>query len=186
MFTSNKAFCTFNCPQKSFVFVGVNCVLNVLFVRNQFQISNPIVAAIKVFMVDLQTAINWPVKRFPYHTMYAMSCVFSVFAQVNNVVSFNQSWFQNSVQRITSPSFTQLDRMSRGYASAQKLSNLFKGKSVVKHLFSFRNFGGIKFFASSNTSHVSKITNLIQSFKAQNWVPCFHSFTPFNMNRSIA
>ena len=186
MFASNKTFGSFNCPQKSFGFVSVNCVLNVLLMGYQFQISQLIVRAIKVFMVNLQFAFDWAIKCFPHHAMYAASKIFSVFAQINNRVAFNQPIFNGSMCRFTSPSFAQLDGMGCGYASAQKISDLFQGRTLLKHFFCFWNFCSVKRFASSNTAHIPKIANFVQIFKAENWFPCFHSVTPFKVNRSIA
>ena len=135
MFASNKTFGSFNRPQKSFGFVSVNCVLNVLLMGYQFQISQLIVRAIKVFMVNLQFAFDWAIKCFPHHAMYAASKIFSIFAQINNRVAFNQPIFNGSMCRFTSPSFAQLDGMGCGYASAQKSSNLFQGRTLFKHFF---------------------------------------------------
>ena len=186
MLSSNKTFNPFNRPQKSFVFVGVNCVLNVLLVRNYFQIFQSIVATIKVFVVYFQTAFNAAIKRFPHHSVYTASSVFPVFAQTCHPIPFKQLNFCWPMCAVAHPSFILLNRMRSGYTCAQKSSNFFKGSAVFKHLFSFGYFGGVKRFASGNTPHASKIANFVQTFKIQNWLPCFHTMPLFNVNRSIA
>ena len=186
MFSSNKPFHSFDRPQKPFSFVGVNRVLKVLLMGNNFQVAQSIIGSIKVFVVNFQTAFNATIECFPHHAMHTSSNVFGIFAKTCDKIVFQQLWFDNSVRSVTGPSLTQLDRISRGYAGAQKLSNLFKGGTVLKHLLGFGDFGGVNRLASSNTTHVSKITHLVQIFKIQNWFPRFHSLTPFNMNGSIA
>ena len=186
MFSSNKPFFAFDRAQKPLGFVSINCMLKILLVRNNFQVIQSIIGAVKVFVVYFQTAFNTTIKRFPHHSVYPAPSVFPVFAQTCNPISFKQLNFCLPISRIASPSFTQLDRMCCGYTGAQKLSNLFKGSAVFKHLFSFGYFGGVNRFASGNTAHISKIANFVQAFKIQNWFPRFHSLTPFNVNRSIA
>ena len=186
MFSNNKTFSPFNRPQKSFVFVGVNCVLNVLLVRNYFQIFQSIVATIKVFVVYFQTAFNAAIKRFPHHSVYTASNVFPIFAQTCHPIPFKQLNFCWPMCAVANPSFTLLNGMRGGYTGTQKSSNFFKGSTVFKHLFSVWNFGSVKRFASSNSAHVSKIAYFVQPFKIQNWFPCFHTMPLFNVNRSIA
>lgn len=186
MFSCYKPLRTLDRTQKPFGFVCVDGVLNVLLMRYKLQVFEPIVSAVKVFVVDLQTTFNWPVKRFPCHTMYAMPSVFSVFAQVYNVIAFNQTGLDKTVGCIARPSLALLDGVRCGYASTQKSSNLFKGGTVIKHSFSFGNFGSVKRFCPSNPAHIAKIANFVQAFKAKNWFPCFHNLSPFNINRSIA
>ena len=184
--SSNKPFHAFDGTQKPFGFVCVDCVLKVLLMRNNFQIAQVIVGAVKVFVVYFQSIFNATIKCFPHHAMHASFSVFRVFAKTCDKIVIQQLRLNQSMRCIPSPSFAQLDRMGCGYASAQKLSNLFKGSAVLKHFFSFRNFCGVKSFASGNAPHVSKIADLVQTFKVQNWLPRFHSHTPFNMNGSIA
>ena len=186
MFASNKPFHAFNCPQKPLGFICVNCVLDILLVRNYFQVFQFIVAPIKVFVVNFQTTFNTAIKRFPHHSMYTASSVFSIFAQTCNPISFKQLNFCWPMRRISCPSFTLLNGMRGGYTRTQKSSNFFKGSAVFKHLFSVWNFGSVKRFASSNSAHVSKIAHFVQPFKIQNWFPCFHTMPLFNVNRSIA
>ena len=186
MFTSNKVFNTLDCPQKPFGFVGVNCVLEILLMRNNFQIVQSIVGAVKVFVVYFQSAFNTSIKRLPHHSVHALPGVFSLFAQISNIVAFDQSRRQHSVGRVTNPSFTLLDRMRCGYASAQELRDLLKGSTVLEHLLRFWNFGGVKGFASGSSAHVTVIADLVQVFKAKNWFPRFHVQLPFKLNRSIA
>ena len=187
MFSSNKPFHTFNRPQKPFGLVGVDCVLNILLMRNNFQIFQSIVGTIQVFVVYFQTPRYWPIKRFPYHSVRLFFCVFSFTAKIHSHVMCSvQSRLDRPVRLIPRPSFTQLDRMGCGYAGAQKLSNLLKGGSVFKHLLGLGNFGGVKGFTSGDAAHISNVAYFVQVFKVQNWFPRFHSHTPFNMNRSIA
>ena len=186
MFASNKTFGSFNRPQKPFGFVSVNCVLNVLLMGHQLQIVQFVVSAIKIFMVYFQTIFNATIKRLPYHSMHAAFGVFSFFTQTGYPIAFQQLNLNGSMCRFTSPSFAQLNGMGCGYASAQKSSNLFQGRTLIKHFFCFWNFCSIKSFASGNAAHIPKIANFVQIFKAENWFPCFHSFTPFKVNRSIA
>lgn len=185
MFTCNKPFGSFDRPQKSFGFVGVNCVLNILLVGYNFQVIQLIVSTIKIFVVYFQTVFNRAVKRFPYHSVHTAFGIFSVFAQTSYPIAFKQMNFYWAVRRITRPSFTLLDRVRSGYTCAQKISNLLKGSAMLKHLFSFGNFGGVKCFASGNSSYAPKITYLVQIFKIQNWLPRFHTYAPFKLNRSI-
>ena len=187
MFSNNKSFFAFDCSQKPLSFVSVNRVLDILLMCSQLQIAQMIVSAVKVFVVNFQSTLNWAVKCFPYNTVNTFSCVLAVTHEINLHVMFCiQTWFYHSMRCIARPSFAQLDRMCCGYTGAQKLSNLFKGSAVFKHLFSFGYFGGVNRFASGNTAHISKIANFVQAFKIQNWFPHFHSLTPFNVNRSIA
>ena len=186
MLTRDKPFHTFDGPQKPFSFVCVNCVLKVLLMRNSFQIIQLIVSAIKVFVVYFQSILNAPVKRFPHHSMHAAPSVFGVFAKACNKIMLQQLRFNKPVSSRSSPRLALFDRMRRGYASAQKSSNLLKGSAMLKHLFSFGNFGGVKRFTSGNAAHVSEVANFVQTFKIQNWFPRFHSLTPFNVNGSIA
>ena len=186
MFTSNKPFHTLNRPQKPFGLVGVDCVLKILLMRNNFQVIQSIVGTVKVFVVYFQSAFNSPVERFPHHAMHTAPRVFGVFAKTCDKIMFQQLRLDKSVSCVANPRLTQLDRMGRGYAGAQKLSNLFKGRAVLKHLLGFGNFGGVKGLTSGNPAHISKVAHLVQIFKVQNWFPRFHSLTPFNMNRSIA
>jgi hypothetical protein len=186
MFSRYKPLRTLDRTQKPFGFVCVNGVLNVLLVRYKFQVFKPVVSAVKVFVVDLQTAFNWPIKRFPHCPMNANTPVNTIFAKANLKIPLKQKTFAQSVRRLTSPSFALLDGMRCGYASTQKNSNLFKSSAVFEHLFSFGNFGGVKRFSPSNPARIAKVANFVQAFKAKNWFPCFHSLSPFNMNRSIA
>ena len=186
MFSSDKPFHTLNRPQKPFGLVGVDRVLKILLMRNNFQVIQSIVGAVKVFVVYFQSAFNAPVERFPHHAMHTAPRAFGVFAKTCDKIMFQQLRLDKSVSCVTDPSLIQLDRMRRGYAGAQKISNLLKGRAVLKHMLSFGNFGGVKSFTSSNAAHVSKIANLVQVFKIQNWFPRFHSCTPFNVNRGIA
>ena len=186
MFASNKTLSSFDRPQKPFGLVGVNRVLNVLLMGDKFQIVQSIVAAIKVFVIYFQSALNPTVKRFPHHSMHTASDVFALFTQAGNPISFKQLNFCWPVSCVTCPSFTLLDRMRCSYASAQKLSNLLKGSAALKHLFCLGNFSCIKRFASGNSAHSAVIADLVQIFKAKNWFPRFHAQLPFNINRSIA
>ena len=187
MLTSNKTFCAFDRSQKPFGFVCVNCMLKVLLVGNNFQVIQPIIAAVKIFMVYLQAAFNWAVKSLPHHTMHSFAGVFAVAYKVNlQIVLSVFARFYGSMRSIARPSLTQLDRMGRGYASAQKLSNLLKGCTVFKHTFGFRNFSGVKSFTSGDTAHVSKVADFIQTLKIKNWFPRLHILPPFNVNRSIS
>ena len=184
--TSNKPFHTFDCPQKSFGFVCVNRVLKVLLMRNNFQIIQLIVGAIKVFVVYFQSILNAPVKRFPHHSMHAAPSVLGVFAKACDKIMLQQLRFNKPISSRSSPRLALFDRMRRGYASAQKSSNLLKGSAMLKHLFSFGDFGSVKRFTSGDATHVSEVAHLVQFFKIQNWFPRFHSLTPFNVNGSIA
>lgn len=186
MLTCNKTFGASYGSQKPLGFVCVNRMLDILLVRDNFQVIQPIIGAVKVFVIYFQTALNTPVKCLPQNAMDSAASVHAVSTQQDLKVPFQQFNFARPVRSVTRPSLTQLDRMCRGYAGAQKLSNLFKGGTVLKHLLGFGNFGGSKGFTSGNPAHVSKIAYLVQIFKVQNWFPCFHSLTPFNMNRSIA
>ena len=186
MFACNKTFSPFNRPQKSFVFVGVNCVLDVLLMRSQFQVVQPIIGAVKIFMVNFQSAFNWPVKRFPNYSVKAFSSVLTILNKINLQIMLGIfSGFKRAMCAVANPSFTLLNGMRGGYTRTQKSSNFFKGSAVFKHLFSVWNFGSVKRFASSNSAHVSKIAHFVQSFKIQNWFPCFHTMPLFNVNRSI-
>ena len=186
MFTRNKTFSSFDRTQKSFGFIGVNCMLNVLLVSNCFQIIQFIIASIKVFVIDLQTSFNTAIKRFPNHSVHAFFGVFSVFTQTSNPVAFKQENFYRPMRRVSSPSFTLLNGMRGGYTRTQKSSNFFKGSAVFKHLFSVWNFGGVKRFASGDSAHAPKVAYFVKPFKIQNWFPCFHTMPLFNVNRSIA
>lgn len=186
MLACNKPLHPFDSPQKSFGFVCVNRVLEILLMCYNFQVIQTVVGAVKVFVIYFQSTFNSSVKCFPYHAMHTASRVFGILAQTCNKVIFQQLRLYKPITRITNPSFTVLDRMSRGYAGAQKLSDLFKGSAVLKHLLGFRNLDSVKGFASSNSAHIPKIAYLVQIFKIQNWFPRFHSLTPFNMNGSIA
>ena len=187
MFACNKTFSPFNRPQKTFVFVGVNRVLKILLMRDNFQVIQSIVGAVKVFVVYFQSAFNTPVKRFPHYAMRPFAGVLAVAHKINLQVMLRVcARLQRTIRSVANPRLTQLDRMGRGYAGAQKLSNLFKGRAVLKHLLGFGNFGGVEGLTSGNSAHISKVAYLVQIFKVQNWFPRFHSLTPFNMNRSIA
>lgn len=186
MFSSNKPLHSFDRPQKSFGFVGVNCVLNILLMRDNFQVIKSIVGTIKVLVVYFQTALNASVKRFPHNAMDSAAGVNTVSTQRNLKIPLKQFYFARSVSGVADPSFTQLDRMGCGYAGAQKLSNLFKGSAVFKHLLGLGNFGSVKGFTSGDAAHISNVAHFVQIFKIQNWFPRFHSHTPFNMNGSIA
>ena len=187
MFSSNKSFHTLNRPQKPFGLVGVDRVLKILLMRDNFQVIQSIVGAVKVFVVYFQSAFNTPVKRFPHYAMRPFAGVLAVAHKINLQVMLRVcARLQRTIRSVANPRLAQLDRMGCGYAGAQKISNLFKGGTVLKHLLGFGDFGGIERLASGNTAHVSKIAHLVQIFKIQNWFPRFHSLTPFNMNGSIA
>ena len=187
MLASNKSFNSFDGPQKSFGFIGVNCVLKILLMRYDFQVIQPIVGTVKVFVVYFQSTFNTPVKRFPYYAVHPFSCVYASTYKIHlQVMLCVFARLYKSVLRIARPSFALLDRMGCGYAGAQKFSDLFKGSAVLKHLLGLRNLGCINGFASSDPAHISQIAHLVQIFKIQNWFPRFHSLTPFNVNRSIA
>ena len=187
MFSSNKSFHTLNRPQKPLGLVGVDRVLKILLMCDNFQVIHSIVGAVKVFVVYFQSAFNTPVKRLPHYAMRPFAGVLAVAHKIDlQVVLRVCARLQRAIRSVTGPSLTQLDRMGRGYAGAQKLSNLFKGGTVLKHLLGFGNFGGVKGLTSGNPAHISKVAHLVQIFKIQNWFPRFHSLTPFNMNRSIA
>lgn len=183
--TSNKPFYAFDCPKKSFGFVCVNRMLKILLMRNNFQVIQTIVIAIKVFVIYFQSILNAAVKRFPHHSMHAATSVLGVFAKACNKIMLQQLRLNKPVRSRSSPCLALLDRMGRGYTSSQKSSNLFKGSPMFKHLFSLGNFGGVKSFTSGDAAHVSKVANFVQFFKIQNWFPCFHSLTPFNVKGSI-
>ena len=135
MFPSNKSFHAFDCPQKPFGFVRVNRVLDILLMCNNFQVVQSIVGAVKVFMVYLQSAFNTPVKRLPHYAMRPFTGVFAVAHKINlQVVLCVCARLKWAICSVTSPCLALLDRMRGGYASAQKLSNLFKGRTVFKHL----------------------------------------------------
>ena len=182
----NKTLYSLNCPQKPFSFIGVNCVLKILLMRDNFQVIQPIVGAVKVFVIYLQSSLNPTIKRLPHHAMHAAPSVFSVFAKAGDKIMFQQLRLNQPVSSNTAPRPALLDRMRRGYAGSQKLSNLFKGSAVFKHLLGFGNFNGVKRFTSGNAPHVSKVADLVQTFKIQNWRPRFHTMPLFNVNRSIA
>lgn len=175
MFSSNKTFDAFDRSQKPFGFVSINKVLRVLLMSDKLQVIYLVVSAVKVFVIYLQSAINTTVKRFPHHSMHRTTNIFSVFAQGYVAIAFHKVNFYGSVISVANPRFATLDRMRRSYAGAQKLSNLFKGCAVLKHLLGFGNFGGIKRFASGNPSHVTVIADLVQIFKVKNWFPRFHA-----------
>lgn len=187
MFAGNKPLHTFDCPQKPFGFVSVNCVLEILLMRDNFQVVQSVVGAVKIFMVYFQSAFNATIKRFPHHAMHSFTVVCSVAHKINlQIVLSVFARLQWTVTCVTGPSLTQLDRMGCGYAGAQKISNLLKGRAVLKHLLGFRNLSGVNSFTSGNAAHISKIADLVQIFKIQNRFPRFHSLTPFNMNVSVA
>lgn len=187
MFTSNKSFNAFDRSQKPHGFVSVNRVLKILLVCNNFQVVQSIICTIKVFVVYFQTTLDASIKGFPYYAVHSFACVLTIAHKINlQIVLCIFTGLQWSITRITSPSLAQLDRMGCGYAGAQKLSNLLKGGTVLKHLLGFGNFGGVKSSTSGDAAHVPKVAHLVQIFKVQNWFPRFHSLSPFKMNRSIA
>ncbi len=187
MFSSNKPFYTLNRPQKPLGLVGVDCVLKILLMRDNFQVIQSIVGAVKVFMVYFQSTFNAAIKRFPRYAVHPFACVFTAAHKINlQVMLCVCSGLQRAVACVASPSFAQLDRMRRGYAGTQKLSNLLKGSAVFKHLLGLGNFGSVKGFTSGDAAHISNVAHFVQIFKIQNWFPRFHIHTPFNMNGSIA
>lgn len=175
MFSSNKTFDAFNRSQKPFGFVGINKVLRVLLMSDKLQVIYMIVSSVKVFVIYLQATINTTVKRFPHYSMHRTANHFSVFAQRYVAIAFQKANFYVSVSSVANPRFATLDKVRRGYAGAQKLSNLFKGRAVLKHLLGFGNFGGVKSFASGNPARAAVIADLVQVFKVKNWFPRFHA-----------
>lgn len=187
MSAANKPFNTFDCSKKSFGFVGVNCVFNVLLMRNYLQIFKLIISAIKVFVINFQPSLNWAVKCFPNYAMNSAFCVFPIFTSIESkIVIFRWSRFNFSVRCFSRPSFAFFNGLNSSYANAQKNCNFFERSITLKHLFSVRNFCSVNCFASSNSAYISKIACFVQFFKIKNRLPYFHSLSPFNVNRSIA
>ena len=162
-------------------------MVDICAVRYKLQVFKPVVSAIKVFVVDFKPTFYRAIKSLPHSTMHTFARVFaSSYKTYVKVVLSVQASFYGPIGCITRPSLALLDGVSCGYASTQKSSNLFKSSALLKHLFSFGNFGSVKRFCPSNPAHIAKVANFVQAFKAKNWFPCFHNLSPFNMNRSIA
>lgn len=183
MFACNKAFYALSCPKKSFCFVSINGVLKVLLVSHKFQVFQPIVAAIKVFVVNLKPAWDWAVKGFPKKAVNSLACISAVFAQRHLCIAFKHSRFASAVSNIPCPCLAKFDTVRGGYANVQKGSNFFQRSAFFKHAFCRRNLGRVYGLATRNAPHIPQIANLVQFFKPKHRFPCFHALTPFKLNR---
>ena len=186
MFASNKTLGSFDCPQKPFGFVGVNCVLEILLMCGQLQVVQMVICAVKIFVVYFQTTFNRAIECFPHKTMHRFFGVFGVAAQINNqVVSAIGSRLDRPKRRVANPYFAALDVAGGSQASLQKLSNFSQQRALFKHALGLGDFKPVQRFAPRRAPHVSMIANFVQIFKAENWFPRFHAKNQFNMNRSI-
>ena len=183
MFARNKAFMAFDCSQQPLAFVRINCMLNILLMRQQLQVVEAIVGAVKVFVVNFKAPRNGAIERLPHQTMNSFFGVLAFAAQIYYQV-MRTIWTRRhcSICCVAAPCFTQLDAVRSRDADAQKLSNFFQRSVLFKHSFGFWNFGRVYGFAPRYAAHVPVIANFVQVFKPKNWFPRFHALTPFKVN----
>ena len=184
--TSNKSFDAFSRPQQPLAFVGVNRVLDVLLVRYKLQVFEPVIRAIKIFVVDLKPSKNRPVERFPHNSMNSAPSVLAVFAQRYLPVAFQQSRFARPVRCVSNPNFSKFYVAGRCQASVQKFRNFSQQRALLKHALGFSYFCAIQSLTARNTAYVARIADFVQAFKTNNRFPHLHAKPPFNVNRSIA
>jgi len=159
--------------------INVVRVLNILLVGKQLQILKPVIASVKVYVIDFKSAQNWAVKRFPHKPMHAFFVWFSVYAQIcNEVKSSVCSRLYQSVRNVPRPRFAVFNSRRSGYTDTQKFGDVFKRFAINKHLFSGGNFVGGKRFTPRDTSYIALVANFVVCFKSEYRFPRFHSYAP--------
>lgn len=184
--TSNKSFDAFSRPQQPLAFVSVNRVLDVLLMRYKLQVFEPVIRAVKIFVVDLKPSRNRSVERFPHDSMNSASSVLAVFAQRYLPVTFQHSRFARPIRRVSSPNFPKFYVAGSRQTSVQKFRNFSQQRALFKHALGFSHFCSVQSLAPRNTAYVACIADFVQTFKPNNRPPHFHAMSPFNVNRSIA
>lgn len=172
-----------------FAFFSINSVrmVNIVPMRKQLQVVQPIVGAVKVFVVDFKSAKNWAVKCLPHQPMHTFSVIDAVLHQIDLCVFMRvQSKFYWTMPSVSDPSVAALDVAGGGQTGVQKRRNFTQQRTLLKHALGLGYFGAVQRFTSCCAAHITVIAHLVQIFKAKNWFPRFHAQSPFNMNGSIA
>ena len=187
MFACDKPLRTFDCPQKPFGFVGINRMLDVFLVCNQFKILQSVVLSIKIFMIDLKATFNRTYKRFPQRTMNGHPHVLAFSASHKSEVMVRSCrCFHWSIFSISRPCFSCFDHVGAGNTCTKELSNLSKQRAAGKHLFGNGYQKWVQFLPSGRSTNTRKSADLIQAFKADNRFPYLHTLLQFKLNWSIA
>ena len=146
----------------------------ILLMGNKLKVVDLVIPLVQVFMVHFQTGRNFAIKRFPHHTMHQLLCVHSVLAQPNDkIAAVDRRMSVRSLQCVSRPRLTVLDRHHGGDAGIEKCSNIFKFGAIRQPSFSLLHLFCGKQFPPRNASRVSKIAHFIQLFKAKNGFPRF-------------
>lgn len=156
--------------------VNVMRVLDVFPMRQQLQVLQPIVSAVKILVLNLKASGDRAIKRLPHRSMDSNALVPTFFASHNSQVKIGAyHWLYRAMRRIASPRFAMLNAKCGSNAGSQEISNGFKFNAICKHLLGSINLFCRKLFASGNTADISVIANFIQTFKTKNRLPRFHS-----------
>lgn len=175
MLALHKTFGAFDRSQKPFGFVCVNRVPDIFLVRHQLKVFNSIIAAIKIFVVYLQSIRNWTYKSLPQSAMDTNFSVFAVFARRKNSVAVYKVRLDRPSVAIASPSLTVLDVERGGYACSEKSRHRAQRSTICKHSFSSVNLIGAKQFSSRHTSYARKIADFVKAFVAADRFPNLHA-----------
>lgn len=156
-------------------------MIDILAVRKQLQILKPIIVALKIFVVNLKSALNRAVKSLPYSAVYADMFVFTTYARRKISVKMAvQSRFYCARCGIAAPSFAVLNGKRGRYAGVQERRHNGQFCPCLQHFLGFNNLFGSKTFAARYAAHVSKIADFVQRFVTKHRLPVFHS-APFLM-----
>ena len=175
MLALHKTFGAFDRSQKPFGFVCVNRMLDIFLVRHQLKVFNSVIAAIKIFVVYLQSIRNWTYKSLPQSAMDANFSVFAVFARRKNSVAVYKVRLDRPSVAIASPSLTVLDVERGGYACSKKSCHSTQRSTICKHILGGINLLGTKQFAPRYASNARKIADFVKAFVAADRFPNLHA-----------
>lgn len=176
MLSGDKTFSTFDSPQKPLGFVCVNRVLNVLTVRNQLKIIEPIICAVQIFMVNFHSFWDGAIKCLPHRAMDRYLSVFSVFAWTKPYIMVARNMrFNRARGAISRPCLTMLNVKRGRNASTKKFGDVAQRSPVRKHIFSNVNLFGAKQFSTRHTPNTRKIADFVNAFVAAHRFPSLHT-----------
>lgn len=176
MFTANKAFSTFDRPQKPFGFVCVNRVLDIFSVRNKLKVVQSVMGAVKIFVVNFHAFGDRAYKRLPHRAVYSNLGVFPVFAGAKpNIMIAGYMRFNRPKLAISAPSSTAFNVKRGCDAGAQKIRHFRQRSAFGKHSFSFRNLVARKTFSSRHSAHVRTVADFVKALVAANRFPYLHA-----------
>lgn len=161
-------------------------MLDICLVRQKLQVLQPVIVALKIFMVYLQTAFNRTVKGLPHDAVHTLARVHSIFTKCDlRVVVAVKRHLTGTYRLITPPRFALFDRHDGRNAGVQKRRDVCQFNFRRQHLLGFLNLLRGKSFAARYSTNAAKIANLVNAFVFENRFPLFHSplrltYTQFN------